>query len=147
MTKTKEGDVVAIEMQDHRYAFGRVLKNPLMAFYDFASDEIIEMSKVILHPVAFKIWVMNSALTSKRWKVIGNILLDDSLRAPAVFFKQDAINKSLYIYSEGSKRPASLEECKMLEAAAIWSAEHVEDRLFDHFHGQPNRWVNSLKIK
>jgi hypothetical protein len=29
----------------------------------------------------------------------------------------------------------------------VWAAEHVEDRLRDHYAGRPNQWVESLRIE
>jgi hypothetical protein len=67
------------------------------------------------------------------------------------FFKRDSISGKLSIYTErGGKsfeKDATLEECKQLECAAVWSANHIIDRLNDHFSGKPNKWVESMKPK
>ncbi len=70
-----------------------------------------------------------------------------------MFCKQDIVSGKLYIYQEVPElaplyeRPATTGECIGLEAAAVWEAEHVEDRLRDHFAGQLNKWVEQLRAK
>ena len=68
---------------------------------------------------------------------------EDEARREEVFFKQDALSGVLLVYSVGAmgstERPARPEEAAGLERAAVWSAEHVEDRLRDHFDGVPNK--------
>lgn len=48
---------------------------------------------------------------------------------------------------ESVENPATPEECAVLERAAVWDPGHVEDRLRDHFAGQSNKWVESLRLK
>ena len=60
---------------------------------------------------------------------------------------QDVITKEFSIYHQGNILPATYEEIKNLECAAVWEPEHVEDRLRDYFSGVPNVWVEDLKPK
>ncbi|QIF04269.1 Imm26 family immunity protein [Roseimicrobium sp. ORNL1] len=106
----------------------------------------VGVSAVLESTVVFKIWVMNKATRSGRWPVIGHIPLSDELLKPVAFAKQDVISKAFCIHVGGKEVPASIEECRNLECAAVWSAEHVEDRLQDHFEGQPNKRVESMRI-
>jgi hypothetical protein len=63
------------------------------------------------------------------------------------FFKEDPISHALSRYrgGGGDEVPASAEQCEGLECAAVWEAEHVVERLSDHFAGRPNAWVESMK--
>ena len=146
MKRIKEGDVVSVALPNGKFGFGRVLKNPLMAFYDFVSDTLPDASVVIERPVAFKIWVMNKATSSGRWPVIGHVPLNDELLKPVTFAKQDSISKELSTYVDGRETRASLDDCRGLENAAVWSVEHVEERLLDHFEGRPNKWVEATRF-
>lgn len=141
------GSVVEISLENGSKCYARVLSKPLMAFYSFRSDSSLDVPQIIEQAIAFKIWVMNSAVTSGRWRVIGYAPLEQEHEVSPWFFKQDAISKALSIYQNGIERPASREECEGLECAAVWSAEHVESRLEDHFAGKANKWVEALKIK
>jgi hypothetical protein len=148
------GSIVAIPLGDGRFAFGRLLREPLVEFFGvLGSDAQCEPADLQPGDVIFTIWVMNSAITSGRWMKVGRLALSDEeqLRLHR-FSKKDALTGSLTIYSTDpatnvpTERPATVEECSPLERAAVWSAEHVEDRLRDHFAGRPNKWVHSLRV-
>ena len=65
-------------------------------------------------------------------------------------FIQDSLNPNnfeLYNPNTGEITKATREQCEGLECAAVWEAEHVEDRLRDYFDGKPNTWVEQLAIK
>ncbi len=140
------GDVIEIPL-DEGTGYARILPDPLMAFYDVRATAPLDCAAVVAHPIAFKIWVMHSAISSGRWRIVGNLPLGPELDVAPWFFKQDALSKKLSLYRDGAGRPATLEECQGLERAAVWSAEHVESRLSDHLAGRPNKFVESLRLK
>lgn len=145
-TRRRIGDVVAIALKDGSFAFGRVLMEPLMAFYALRAERIPTLTDIVSSNIAFKVCVMNYAITHGDWPVLGNIPLEKSLTAEPLFFKRDSITGALSIYrdSTGEEVPATAEECAGLECAAVWEPEHVLDRLEDFFAGRPNKWVKSL---
>jgi hypothetical protein len=145
--KVEIGSIVEFDLPNGMRGYGRVLKNPLMAFYAVQPDHSLSPAEVLIQPIAFKIWVMNSAISSGRWRIVGSAPLEAELEVSPWFFKQDAISKAVSMYREGVERPASKEECSGLECAAVWSAEHVEERLVDHLEGRPNKWQQAMKIK
>ena len=145
--KRTVGDVVKISLGGDLFCFGHVLEEPLVAFYDLKTDRIPSLEEILQLPVLFKVWVMNHAIASGTWEVIGHRELSDSLKQPAIFFKQDPISKRVCLYVNSKEIPASREQCEGLERAAVWNPEHVEDRLRDHYLGVPNQWVESLKLK
>ena len=142
--RRKVGDVVSIPLGDDHYTFGRVLKGRLMAFYDYSSIEEPTIAEIISKPVMFRVWVTDEPIVNGRWPVIGNVPLEDWLTEKVWFYKQDAISKLLTLYpsdSIGEEIPATLEQCRGLENAALWRIMHIESRLQDHFAGQDNKWV------
>lgn len=145
--KRRIGDVVKIPLEDGSSCFGRVLDEPLVAFYDIKTDLQPSIDEIVRLPVLFKVWVMNHAITSGRWEVIGHHDVDNALMEPVRFFKQDPITKEVCIYLNSEEIAATREQCKDLERAAVWNPEHIEDRLRDHYLGVPNKWVESLKMK
>jgi hypothetical protein len=147
--RRKEGDIVAIDLGDGTLAFARVLREPLLAFYDLRvrNQETPSIQEIVKRPVLWRIWVMNYAITGGRWKVMGNSPLEEALKREPTFFKQDPISGDVTLYRAETEYPASIEECEHLERAAVWDPEHVEDRLRDHFDGRPNKWVESLRVK
>lgn len=137
------GDVVEIPLAG-AFAYGWALQDPLVAFFDLRAPAPLPPAQAVQAPVAFKVWVMHSAVTSGRWKVVGRVApTEDDLVSPW-FFKRDLISKKLARYRGGVTCPASAQECQGLENAAVWSAEHVESRLEDHFAGRPNRFVEAF---
>ena len=140
------GNVVKIGLGDGLFSYGRVLENPLVAFYDKCTARELTPSEIVCLPNAFILCVMNCAINSGRWTVVSYSDLGKDLQEPVPFFKKDAINGKLSIYVDGSERAATEEQCRGLERAAIWDPEHVEDRLRDHFSGLPNKWVTSLSL-
>jgi hypothetical protein len=146
--KKQEGDLVKIELGGGWHAYGRVLPNPLFAFYDLRTKEDLSFDQIKDRAILFKIWVMDRAVISGRWKILRNYPLEQHLRAVPTFFKQDPINYQAFsIYRNGEDRPASRAECSGLERAAVWDPEHVEDRLRDYYAEKPNKWVESMKIR
>lgn len=146
----EKGTILCIDLKNGQVAYACVLEEPLVAFFEADSHLFDENPKNLERaPVAFAIWVMRSAVTSGKWPAVG--CLDHTqinLRRPVQFFAQDAITGSLSIASESgveNGRSASFEECANLERAAVWSLEHVEDRLRDHFSGENNVWVEKLR--
>ncbi len=141
------GDVVQIDLGAGRFSFGRVLEEPLVAFYDLESSHIPSPQEIVQLPIVFRIWVMNFAITEGDWGVVGNVALTDDLLEPPRFFKRDSISGKLSITRTGGgdEVAATQKECEGLECAAVWEPEHVVDRLRDHFAGRPNKWVESMK--
>ncbi len=147
--RRRQGDLVEIDLGDGTLAFGRVLNEPLVAFYDLRvrSGETPALQDILTRPVLWRIWVMNRPITSGRWRVLGHSPLEESLKSEPTFFKQDRISGEVTLYRSQTEYPASVEECEVLERAAVWDPEHAEDRLRDHFDGRPNKWVESLRVK
>lgn len=149
--KRTVGDVVSIPLETGRYAFGHVLDEPLIAFFDYQSEEsdppgILESLRH--QAVAFTVWVMNHAIERGRWKVIGSMDPSSTLDGKQQFFKQDAISGKLSVTTDGGDViPATREQCESLERAAVWEPSHIEDRLVDHFESRPNKWVESLRLR
>ena len=146
--RRKEGDVVKIDLGKKEWTFARVLPKAVFAFYDCFQCPEEELERIVSSAILFKIAVMNDAVTSGRWKVVGHRELPPALLQPVPFAKQDDIDpRQLSIYVDGDERPATREECLPLERAAVWSWEHVEDRLRDHRAGRPCEWVEQMRIK
>ncbi|MGR4021036.1 immunity 26/phosphotriesterase HocA family protein [Vibrio harveyi] len=145
--KRRIGDIVKIVLEDGSLTFGHILEDPIIAFYDAKTEQVLPTEDIINLPVLFKVCVMNNAITSGRWEVIGNKELTQYLKEPVTFFRQDMLSKKFFLHTDSKEIPASREQCLGLERAAVWDAEHVEDRLRDHYAGVVNPWVESLRLK
>ena len=143
----KVGDILRIDLGNNTFGYGRILHEPLMAFYatSLLGRLEIDAHEIVSQPVLFKVWVMNYAAKSDKWEIIGNLPIDQSLAIPPKFFKQDIISKKFYIYGDDQDIPATKEECVGLERAAAWEPEHVENRLRNYFAGIPDPMTERLK--
>jgi len=152
--RRREGDVVSIPLGDGMRGYARVLAGQtLVAFYDLAQreDEDVDVDQIAQAEEAFRICVDDMPFRG-RWTRVGSIPLTDAERdAVQRFFKQDPLTGELTIYwerpatGEWGEMPATLADIAGLECAAVWSAEHAEERLLDHLAGRPSRWVDDLK--
>jgi len=145
--KVKEGALLKIKLGQSYFAFGRVLKHSEMAFYNYqAFTDVVDMSDIYSAPIAFIVPVYGSAKKSGRWSFTDIRPLEQSLLKQRLYFmRDDATGQySLYKNDTGETYPASQDECKNLERAAVWEAEHVESRLQDFFNGKSNKWLQQL---
>jgi hypothetical protein len=151
MVARRVGDVVAIPMNGSSYAYGRVM-DTLMAFYDLKTTEIVNVDTVIGHQRLFITSVAFAAVTSGRWKVIGNRPLEPELRGDTKFFRPNPSGQGFLIYVSKAQPKdayeeyeATAEECLGLEPLFSWDAHLLEERLEDHFAGRPNVHVEHQK--
>ena len=149
--RRREGDLLKIDLGDERHSYAQVAAEPLVVFFDgsFALD--LPPDQIASLTVLFRIWVANHAIKRGRWPVVGRAVLAPDDRKEPFFYKQDAITGRLTVYHSSFaqtnwERAATLAECGDLENAAVWEPEHVEDRLRDHYAGQPNKWLDRLQI-
>ena len=140
--------MVEIPLGEGRRGFGRDLGLEV-EFYDRqgTDGEAVDFTELEGTPVAFRVWVMDSAFKpSSPWRSIGKLPLRKGESPNSRFAKQDALTGALSIYWDGHEEPATLDDCAGLEIAAVWSANHIEDRLRDHFAGKTSKWVTSMEI-
>lgn len=150
--RRKVGQIIKIDLHNGSQALGLVLDEPLVAFFDREFKDVFDYDIEKL-PVAFILMVMNNAITSGRWEVLEVKEVPHTLQAKPKFCKQDEISGDISIYQEIDElapyyeRPAEPAEWHNLETAAVWEAEHVEDRLRDHFAGRDNQWESQLRMR
>ncbi|UWP97182.1 immunity 26/phosphotriesterase HocA family protein (plasmid) [Aliiroseovarius crassostreae] len=154
--RAKPGEVYEIPLSGGSFGYVKCLPYGEYAFLNYQSAQKLENVEVLKSAeTLFRIWVMNYAFNkNSSWKRIGVLELNEDEKRGSDFFKQDQLSGRLTIYREAQdnpagyeERPATLEECRGLERAAVWNPEHVEDRLSDYFSGIENKWVKSLALK
>lgn len=144
------GSMVEIQLGEELFAYGQIVSRSEVAFFEpvgrrLSPKLLAENSLKLL----FVISVMNKAITSGRWVKVCKQFIGESLLQPRDYFIVDKISGQVHLYRSdtGALRPGTMIEAGELECAAVWSAEHVEDRLRDHFHGSPNVWLDSLRAE
>ena len=144
--RRKVGGIVKIDLGDGTRTYARVLPAASFAFYDARSTDDLPLQTVIERPILFFAAVINRAINSGRWPLVGYLALDDKIRRPPTFIQDPLRKDSFSIYEGGDIRSATKDQCAGLERMAVWSPEHIEDRLRDHYAGRKNRWLEALKI-
>jgi hypothetical protein len=148
MRKPREGSLLRISLEDGTDAFARVLPNGQIAIYAHrVSRSDATPPDVFGSKPLWKLTVMKYALTSGKWRVVDFRPLEPELTSPVEYFMKDVFTGRFSIYrsSDGHIKDSTFEECRELEAAAVWDPEHVEDRLRDYFAGRPNAWAEHQK--
>lgn len=85
--KRRVGDLIAIPLESG-YAYGRVLRMPLVAFYDLKSKNLLPPEKVLPAPIAFRILVMNRPIVDGSWPVLGNFDLEARFMVETHFLRR-----------------------------------------------------------
>jgi hypothetical protein len=147
--RIKMGDIVRIPLPDGTFGYGHVLVEPLVAFLNYRDDgQCAEFAEIVNAPALFRVWVANEAFGRGKWRVVGHVGPTAEAVKPVYFFRQDAISGAVTITHDGStERPATIEDARGLERAAVWASHHVAERLLDHFERRPNKWVRSLDLR
>lgn len=144
------GSIVKIDLPDSTFILAQILDDGL-AFFDYKSDHLpSNLDFLIDTPILFILSVYNDAITQGRWLKVGKLPIRQDLQTQPLKFIQDALQPEkfeLYNPNDGSIVSATKEQCKGLEAAAVWEAEHVESRIIDYYNKVPNIWVEQLKIR
>jgi len=144
--KSLPGDILSIDLGDGYFSYGLVLPSTI-GFFDLKTKNIKIPNDLIKHQIFLNVWVMGSAIKKGIWPVIGHIDIPTRLLEKPRFYKQDPINGKLYITTNGEdETPATYEECKNLECAAVWEAGHIVDILNDHFSGIISDWFKTVDI-
>jgi hypothetical protein len=146
--KPKIGSLIQINLKQSQKAFARMLADAQLAVYSFHTNENeFSVEEVYCSKILWICGVMKSAFAKTEWEVIDLRPLEPELTCPVEYYIRDSLSGKYSIYrsSDGNIRPATYDECRLLESAAVWSAEHIESRLADHFSGNPSIWIEQLK--
>jgi hypothetical protein len=142
------GTFLMIPLADGSFGYGRVLKPPHEAYYDYRTQTPdSDLERIGSSRVLFKIIVRH--LGRRRWEVIGQEELEEELTRPIVQFRQDIgdFRRCNIFDTLGNERAAEPEECIGLERLAVWEESGVEGRLLDTFMGRPNETVERHKLR
>ena len=147
-----EGAILEINIDNQYYVYAQILTKGLgYAFFDFKSEKKLKDLNLLQKAnILFIIMVYNDIITKGVWVKVGKLPIRNDLLVQPMKYIQDNHNPNsfeLYNPNTGEITKATREECEGLEYAAVWEANHVEDRIRDYYLGVPNLWVEQLKIK
>jgi hypothetical protein len=145
------GTVIRIPLDGGVHVYARQLEiSPFLAFYDCRTDIADpELAEIVNSPVLFVLAADDLvAVKDGRWTIIGSVALAAApVRIPLRFMQSIGNPSKLRVIDAyGLITPATWDEVQGLERAAVWHAEHVIERLNDHYAGRPNIEVEQLKL-
>lgn len=144
----KPGSFLRVPLADGTFGYGRVLKLPHDAYYDYRTDTPdSDLERIASKPILFKIMVRH--MEERAWELIGWRDLEEQFSQPIVHFMQDIGNylDCTIFDTAGHERSAKPQECIGLERSAVWEEAGVEERLLDAFMRRPNADVEELKVR
>ncbi|MDC0715109.1 immunity 26/phosphotriesterase HocA family protein [Stigmatella sp. ncwal1] len=144
----KPGSFLRIPLADGSFGYGRVLKLPHDAYYNYRTETLdSNLDRIASKPILFKLSVRH--MGEREWELIGWRKLEKQFSQPIVQFMQDRGNfrDCLIFDTAGNERSAEPQECVGLERASVWEELGVEERLLDTFMGRPNDTVERHKVR
>jgi len=127
--KVKVGDVFQIPLPDGRFAYGRVYRDAAIGIYHEVSTAP-NTPPIGSRNFIFNVGIYEDVLTSGQWPIVGHDKFDEGESEwPPPNCIKDPLSGKYRIYFKGEMRPATEEECKKLEEAAVWDAHHITARI------------------
>lgn len=141
-----------IDIEGEYFVYAQVLSKGLgYAFFDFRTKKKLNSFDILLSSkVLFIVMVYNDIITKGVWLKVGKLSIRNDLLIQPMKYIQDNLNSDnfeLYNPNTGEITKSTRKECEGLECAAVWEANHIQDRIRDCYLGVPNIWVEQLKIK
>ena len=136
------GSILEISIENSYYVYAQILGKASYVFFNLKSSEkLINLEILKNAKILFINAVYNDVVNSGRWLKVGKISIREDLKTfPLKFihWPHDKIKWGIYDPNTGEIRNSTKEECKGLEVAAVYEAEHIEERLSDYFAGRIN---------
>jgi hypothetical protein len=145
------GAVLRVGLDDGTHTYARMLSHsPYLAVYDACrSDDAVDVEQIVGSPVLFVVAVSAAAYRSGRWQRVGWVPPLAAAVAIPEFFRQDSFDpqQCQVVDHLGRERAATPQECVGLERDAVWAAEHIEERVRDHYQNRPNAHLEVMKLR
>ena len=126
--RVKLGNIYEIPLPNGFNAYGRLYEDSTLGIYKEQCKDISQLS--LDGDYAFFVAVYLHTMRDGEWKVAGyKPFAEGEDEWPPTRFIKTAIEGHYSLYIKGEIIPATKEECKGLEAAAVWDRNHVVDRL------------------
>lgn len=142
------GAMVEIDLKNGNYCYAQILNDGLV-FFDLKTTKRLTNLDVLLEcPVLFFLSVYRDVISQGRWLKVGKLPIRKEFEVLPMKFIQDNLNPDrfeLYNPNTGDITKTTKDKIIGLERAAVWEADHVEDRLRDHYEGKLNVWLEQLK--
>ena len=139
------GSILEINIEDQYYTYAQILGEGGYAFFDYKATEKLKDYRILLKmPILFITGVYDDVVTEGYWPKVGTLELREDLQEQPMQFIQDALHPDRFEFynpNTGEITPATKQQIRGLERAAVWEASHIEDRIRDHYNGVPCIWL------
>jgi hypothetical protein len=137
----KIGDVIQFKLPNGRYAYGRLYSGIGVAIYRRRSD-CPRNPPIGSRDFLFHVFMYRSVITNCVTPIVGHdpFLKGEDVESPRMYIK-DMISGKFEIYHKGKSVPATRQQCKGLERAAVWDYHHIVDRIMK---GKRSKYLKSM---
>ena len=142
--KVVVGGVFEIQIDNEYFVYGQILPHSECAIFDYKSVKpLVDVGLLNKAQLMFVVGFYNYIIRDRIWPVVGKLPIREDLQSPPPYYIYDkATNKfNLYDNKTGLTKPATKEEVKGLECAAVWDANHIVDRIRSHYLNVPCVWL------
>lgn len=133
--KVKIGDVFAIPLPNGKFGFGRIYRDASIGIYNHIGIDVTDLPQK--EEYQFVVGVYEDVLKSGNWELVDTRpFKNEEEEWPPPYSIKDPITGKYSIYHKGEDRISTEQECKGLEVAAVWEADHIIDRIMgdDKWH-------------
>ena len=139
------GSILEINIENQYYVYAQILQNASCVFFDYKSPSPLNDFSILENkPILFIIAVYNDVITKGRWLKVGKLEIRKDFEILPLKFIQDAQHPDRFEFynpNTGEITPTTKDKIKGLERAAVWDANHVEDRIKSHYLGTTSIWM------
>jgi hypothetical protein len=143
--KIIQGSILEINIKNQYYTYAQILDKGGYVFFDYNSEKrLTDFSVLEDKPILFIICVYDDVIKQGHWPIVGKMNIRKNLNTQPMQFIQDALHPDRFEFynpNTGESTPATREKVKGMERAAVWEANHVEDRIRDYYNGVPCIWL------
>ncbi|WP_281322743.1 Imm26 family immunity protein [Flavobacterium aestivum] len=144
--KITTGSILEINIENKYYVYAQILSNgDGIVFFDYKSPSPLKDFSILENkPVLFIITVYNDVITKGHWLKVGKLGIRKEFEILPLKFIQDAQHPDRFEFynpNTGDITPTTKDKIKGLERAAVWDANHVEDRIRSHYEGTTSIWM------
>ena len=138
------GDIFRIPLSGDRYGYAQWLPDGTACIFLVSSSESLSISQVCASEIAFRVVVFKDTPGRYGWAKVGRAEVPSEYSLPQRYAKKDRISGALSMYFEGIEVPASPEELRGLETAAVWAHPHIVERLEAQLAGRVSSFAQSI---
>lgn len=145
------GSIIEIPIEGKYFVYAQILGKAGYAFFDFKTiEKLKDITYLRSAKILFVLGVYDDVITQGLWKKVGKLEVRKDLEVQPmqyIYHKGENPEYEIYNPNTGEIRRSTKEQVKGLECAAVWEANHVEDRIRDHYLGVPCIWMEGMSVK